>query len=372
MLIKSIDLKNFRNYKALHLDLDPGVNVLYGDNAQGKTNLLEAVCVCATSKSHRAVHDREMIGFEQDEAHIRLDTLRDQVPGRIDIHLRKNKSRGIAVGGVPCKKASELFGSLNAVIFSPEDLGLVKNGPAERRRFINMELCQLDQVYVYNLIHYNKALQQRNQLLKDMRGRPELEDTLEFWDVQLMEYGKKLIRDRRIFIRDLGDIIGDLHRDISGSLENLELRYEPSVEEDDFAGMLEKNLEAEKIQRTTLTGPHRDDLSFFINGINIRRYGSQGQQRTAALSLKLAEIALVRRRIGENPVLLLDDVLSELDSNRQENLLGILKGIQTLITCTGLDDFVNHSFHIDRLFRVVDGSVTAVDNSEGGSLTDGQ
>ena len=253
---------------------------------------------------------------------------------------------------------------MNVVVFSPEDLGIVKNGPADRRRFVNMELCQLDPVYVHSLIQYNRVLQQRNQLLKEISFSPELLDTLDAWDSQLVRFGSAIIRSRREFVRELNGILGDIHAGLTCGRENLVLSYEPDTEEDEFAGCLVRNLEEEKRQRTTLSGPHRDDIGFSVDGINLRRFGSQGQQRTAALSLKLAEIEIVRRKTKDSPILLLDDVLSELDAGRQENLLGILRGTQTLITCTGLDDFISHAFHIDRMFRVAAGTAVLAGKKE--------
>ena len=220
-----------------------------------------------------------------------------------------------------------------------------------------MELCQLDKIYVNDLIQYNRALMQRNQLLKDISFHPDLADTLEMWDMQLVRFGRGLIRARKAFVEEMNLLIREIHGELSGGREELSLCYEPDVDEEELAGRLISLREQEIRQKTTLSGPHRDDVGFVVNGINVRKFGSQGQQRTCALALKLAEIELVKRRIRDNPVLLLDDVLSELDSGRQENLLKAIRGTQTFITCTGLDDFVNRSFRIDRLFRASMGHV---------------
>ena len=190
MIIESIELKNYRNYIELHMDFSPGTNILYGDNAQGKTNILEAVYVCSTTKSHRGSKDREMIHFEEDESHIKLKVIKSDVPYRIDMHLKKNKPRGIAINGIPIRRASELFGIVNVVFFSPEDLNIIKNGPSERRRFLDLELCQLNKLYVHNLVQYNKVLLQRNKLLKELYFRPEYEETLDIWDLQLVQWVK--------------------------------------------------------------------------------------------------------------------------------------------------------------------------------------
>ena len=357
MIIESIELKNYRNYDKLHMDFSHGTNILYGDNAQGKTNILEAIYVCATTKSHRGSKDKEIIQFDRDESHIKLNVRKRDVPYRIDMHLKKNRAKGVAVNGVPIKKASELFGIVNVVFFSPEDLNLIKNGPAERRRFIDLELCQLNKLYVHSLVQYNKIVTQRNKLLKDIMFRPDYEETLDIWDMQLVQYGREVIRCREAFVGQLNDLIGGIHRQLSGEKESLHISYEPNVTVDMFEDTLRKSRPSDLKQRTTSTGPHRDDLSFIINDIDIRRFGSQGQQRTAALSLKLAEIELVKKIVNDYPILLLDDVLSELDGSRQNHLLSGINHIQTMITFTGLEDFVNNRFRIDKIFKVVSGEV---------------
>lgn len=356
MIIESIELKNYRNYKELHMEFNQGTNILYGDNAQGKTNILEAIYVCCTSKSHKSAKDRDIIRFDQDESHIKLQIRKNRVPCRIDMHLKKNKPKGIAVNGVPIRKASELFGIANVVFFSPEDLNIIKNGPSERRKFIDLELCQLNKLYVHSLVQYNKVLLQRNKLLKELVLKPDYKDTLDVWDMQLVNYGQEVIRLRREFMGQMNQIIQGIHRSLSGNREEIEISYEPYAHEDELAGVLERNRNQDIRQKTTLAGPHRDDISFIVNGIDIRKYGSQGQQRTAALSLKLSELELVRRISRDEPILLLDDVLSELDSTRQNHLLLAIQNIQTLITCTGLDEFVNNRFHLDKVFRVIDGT----------------
>ena len=211
MIVKRVELSNFRNYKLLKLDLDKKTNILYGKNAQGKTNILESVYVCSTTKSHRSNRDAELIRLDSDEAHIKLFIEKNNREQRIDIHLRRNKTKGIAINGIPIKKASELFGVFNVVIFSPEDLDIIKKGPTERRKFIDMELCQLDKIYVYNLTNYNKIVIQRNKLLKDINFRPELKQTLEVWDHQLAEYGSKIIERRQKFIKEINNIMKPIH-----------------------------------------------------------------------------------------------------------------------------------------------------------------
>ena len=365
MIIKSLELADYRNYGTLNISFDRGTNILYGNNAQGKTNILEAIYVSATTKSHKGSKDREIVNFDKEEAHIRTYLEKEAVEYRVDMHLRKNKSKGIAIDGQKIKKAAQLLGLLNVVFFSPEDLSIIKNGPAERRRFADMELCQLDSFYLYNLNHYNKIIGQRNKLLKDMFFHPELRDTLNIWDSQLVSYGSKIIERRGLFAGQLCEIIGEIHKRLSGGKEELVVKYEPDVAGDTFEARLKENQEKDIRSKMTSAGPHRDDFVFIINGIDIRKFGSQGQQRTAALSLKLSEIELVKKIAKDTPVLLLDDVLSELDSNRQNYLLNSIGDIQTIITCTVLDEFVNNRFEINKIFKVTDGTAKALTVNNG-------
>jgi len=357
MIIKSIELNNFRNYENLEIHFDNGTNILYGDNAQGKTNILEAAFLSGTTKSHKGSKDKEMIRFDCEESHIRTVVEKNEKEYQIDMHLKSRGSKGVAVNKIPIKKASELFGILNIVFFSPEDLNIIKNGPSERRRFIDSELCQLDKLYLSDLTKYNKILNQRNKLLKDIYYRPDLMETLSVWDEQLLETGKRIIKRRKIFIEELNDIIGTIHSNISGGKEHLILKYEPNIDDIFFADELLKAKQKDLKLCQTTVGPHRDDMLFSVNEIDIRKYGSQGQQRTSALSLKLAEIEIVKKSIHNTPVLLLDDVLSELDSNRQNYLLNSISDIQTIITCTGLEEFVRNRFHINKVFQVINGEV---------------
>ena len=363
MVIKSIELADYRNYEALTMQFDKGTNILYGDNAQGKTNILEAIFVAATTKSHRGSKDREIVHFDKEEAHIRTYLEKEGVETRVDMHLRKSKSKGIAIDGQKIKKAADLLGLCNVVFFSPEDLGIIKNGPSERRRFVDMELCQLDSFYLYNLNHYNKIINQRNKLLKDMYMNPDLKETLNIWDMQLVSFGSKVIERRRLFVDQLNEIIYEIHKKLSGGKEELLIKYDPDVEIDEFEKKLKFSQDRDIKAKMTSVGPHRDDFSFLVGDIDIRKYGSQGQQRTAALSLKLSEIELVKKIAKDTPVLLLDDVLSELDSNRQNYLLNSIGGIQTIITCTGLEEFVNNRFEINKVFQVHEGSVTCMNNA---------
>lgn len=358
MIITTLKLSNYRNYDSEYFNFEPGTNVLYGDNAQGKTNVIEAIFTCAVGKSYKSAKDKDVISFEGEEAHIELILNKNRISKSIDIHLRKNGKKSIAIDKVPIRKAVDLLGTVHVVIFSPEDLSVIKGSPAQRRNFIDSELCQLDGIYTHNLINYNKALLQKNALLKQLEEDPSLSETLPLWNEKLSEFGKVIIEKRRAFIGELSRTIKDIHKGITDGAEELIISYEENTSAEEFETNLTRMLQREKSARMSLVGPHRDDLKFVSNGIDLRSFGSQGQQRTAVLSLKLAEIEFVKKKVGDTPVLLLDDVLSELDAGRQKKLLSEIEGIQTIITCTGLDEFVDNKFKIDKTFFISKGRVT--------------
>lgn len=357
MFIKSLELKDYRNYDEVSISFDKGTNVLYGNNAQGKTNILESIYLCATTKSHKGSKDTEIINFSKEEAHIKAIVEKEGIDTKIDMHLRPSKSKIIAIDGTKIKKASELLGLVNVVFFSPEDLSIIKEGPGERRRFVDMELSQLDNFYLYNLTNYNKIINQRNKLLKDMYFNPNLKDTLCIWDSQLISFGSKIIERRQAFSNQISEILKKYHEKLSGGEENIEIVYEPNVSIEDYSSRMESSRDKDISAKMTTVGPHRDDFAFYIDGVDVRKYGSQGQQRTVALALKLSEIELVKKIAKENPILLLDDVLSELDSNRQNYLLDCIGDIQTIITCTGLDEFIDNNFKINKTFMVTKGEI---------------
>lgn len=358
MIVESVELNNYRNFDSARVEFSPGINLFFGDNAQGKTNLLESIYVSGTSRSHRGSRDRDLIRFGQQEAHIRLFFRDTDLKHRLDVHLKKNKNKGIAVDGVPMRRSGELLGMMHIVFFSPEDMSIIKSGPAGRRRFLDMEISQLDKGYLTQLIAYNKLLNERNNLLKQIAHRPELLDTLDGWDAQLLETGIFLIEKREEFVDFIDAMMREIHGRITGGREKIRVEYEKSTEAEAFRESLYARRNKDIFTGSTSVGPHRDDLRFFVDAVDIRKFGSQGQQRTAALSLKLSEIRLIEQISGDKPILLLDDVLSELDANRQSWLLESIKDIQTLISCTGLDDFVNRRINIDRVFRVKNGIVT--------------
>ena len=364
MYIESIRLDNFRNYEQLEVFFSDRTNILYGENAQGKTNILEAAYVGATTRSHRPVKDKDMIRFGEEEAHIQMQVKKREIGHRIDMHLRKGKSKMVTVDGIPIHRTSELFGLINIIFFSPEDLSIVKEGPAERRRFMDMELCQLSRIYYGNLAGYNKVLNQRNALLRTLSFNRSMMDTLDVWDDQLVSYGKRIIEERGNFIDMLREVVVRVHGEITEGREEIDIRYEPHVTRDQFADVLLDRRDMDLKNASTMTGPQRDDIGIYINGRDVRTYGSQGQQRTVALTLKLAEIELVKRLINDTPILLLDDVMSELDGRRRNALLLTISDIQTVITCTGYDDFIRERISLDRIYHVESGKLQSRKGNE--------
>ncbi len=363
MKIKTLELENFRNYENLIIQFDDHTNILYGDNAQGKTNILEAIFLSSTTKSHKGSRDSEIIHFGKSDAYIRSCFEKSGVDYRINMQLRNAGHKSVSVNGAKIKKTSELYGLFNIVFFSPEDLNIIKSGPAERRRFIDMELCQLDKTYLYNLTNYNKIVNQRNKLLKSLDLNTNLKDTIEVWDEQLIFYGKEIIKQRNRFINDLNPVIDLNHRKLTGKNDDLFVIYHADSSEFEYEGKLKMSVDRDMKYKTTSVGPHKDDIGFYINQVDVRKFGSQGQQRTVALSLKLSEIEFVKNVINDTPILLLDDVLSELDSSRQNYLLNNIGDIQTIITCTGIDDFIKNRFTINKCFRVTNGSIETETNT---------
>ena len=362
MIVQSLKLKDFRNYDELDLSFSPHTNIFFGKNAQGKTNILEAVYVGGTTRSHRQAKDKDMIRFEKEEAHIGLKVEKNGISYDIDMHLKKNSAKGVAINRSPIRKAIDLYGIVHFVFFSPENLNIIKHAPSERRRFIDMELCQLDKVYASQLISYQKTLLQRNKLLKDISHQEDGEIVLSILDEQLSLYGNEIMNRRKIFVQKLNEIMYNIHKRLTGNMEEIQVLYCPGTGDVPLEEALLRNRDKDLRFQNTSVGPHRDDLVFLVNGMDVRTYGSQGQQRTAALSLKLSEIDMVRQTVRDTPVLLLDDVLSELDQSRQEYLLNSINDVQTFITCTGVDEFVNHRFRMDQIYQVSEGHVTEIND----------
>lgn len=345
-----LKLNYYRNYETLDLKPESGLNVIVGENAQGKTNAVEALFFCAFGRSHRTPRDQELINRGMSGAYVGLEAQTKSGARRIEMKLRAGERKKVFLDRLETKRTGELMGVINVVMFSPEDLELIKGAPAERRRFLDMELSQIRPAYYYRLQQYNAALKQRNALLKGEPGRErptavrELRDQLYVWDEQLAAAGADVMRMRMDFTRRLASVAEALHSRISGGRERLQVSYEASVDASEYGGNLRGALEEvlyasayEDIRRGyTTVGPHRDDLSVTFGGESVRTYGSQGQQRTAALSLKLSELQLLKEEKGEAPILLLDDVLSELDDPRQRALVEAMEGCQCFLTCTSL------------------------------------
>ncbi len=358
MHINNVLIYNFRNIEKLSLELNNGINIFYGNNAQGKTSFLEAIYICGTGRSHRTNYDRELIKFNESDAHIKLDVSDEFSDFKIDLHMNINKKKGIAIDSVPLKKLGELFGHLLLVIFSPEDLELVKGSPMIRRRYIDMELCQISSIYYYKLQQYYKVLKQRNNLLKSIVKNKDLIDSLDVWDYQLIEYGIDIVKLRMEFIENIQLLAGNIYRDITNGNEELKILYKPSVNENNYESKLLKNRDRDIILGSTNIGIHKDEMMFYVNGFDLRSYGSQGQQRSCALSMKLAEVELIKQVKNRTPILLLDDILSELDKNRQEFVLQKIDKIQTIITTTGSYDIISQRLKNSFVFYVENGNIT--------------
>jgi len=340
MHVSALIITNFRNYKKQSVELSDGINVFTGSNGMGKTNLLEAVYLCSIGKSARTPRDKELIKWEETSARVKLEVQKEAGDESVEIILSKQENKRVLVNGMPVSRLGELMGVVSTVFFSPTELKIVQGAPSERRSFIDIAVCQISKAYFYLLTRYNKILAQRNRLLKS--GKLS-EDALDIWDMQLASEGAKVIKTRKGFIKELAPLVEEHHNFLSDEKESAVILYEglhsETIEElkEEFLLALKKDREKDKRHGYTHTGPHKDDLAIKINGVDIRTYGSQGQQRTAALSLKMAELSLNDKTRGEKPVLLLDDVLSELDIGRQKKLMERIKGYQTLITCTHLE-----------------------------------
>ena len=385
MSIKNLKLKNYRNYEEIEVNFDPKINIIYGNNAAGKTNLLESIYICSTSKSHKNTKENDIINFNKNESHIKLIFNRGEQPldkssissknEIIDIQLNKDSKKGVAKNGIKVEKLSEFLGFFNVIMFAPEDLNIIKDGPVIRRKFLDIQLSQIDKIYVNLIQNYNKTLNQRNALLKDIykttgKNRQDLISILDTYDEQMVDYGLEVIKKRSENIKEIAKKIYNIHLLISDNKEKLIVDYE-----NDITGPSElkresfnspKEIYLKKLKETrdidiknqyTMIGPHRDDISFKVEDKDIRKFGSQGQKKTTAISLKLSELEMLKEKINDTPVLLLDDVFSELDENRQKLLVTNLKGIQTIITCTGIKKNIFDLLKPEKVFSVADNKV---------------
>lgn len=414
MRVLQLKMSCFRNYRELDIHPSGGINIFHGANAQGKTNILEAISLLATTRSLRAGRESEMILRDSEEAHV-IAEIKRECEGEAELHISvfQTDRKSVRVNGVKRPRVIDLLGQFNAVFFGATEMAIVTGEPADRRHYMNIEISQISPRYVYDLGHYKRILEQRNRLLKDLRERPRpTADTgLEAWNEQLINYGAPLFEKRRFFIDRLAPLAAQIHRELTEGRETLEVRYLPSVrlpvDENiaDAERVREKSAEdiytyeakvaaegepsgtaqsspgglistetianefreqlckvaADELRRgTTLLGPQRDDLSFLINGLDARVYGSQGQQRTVTLALKLAEYRLIEDYVGEPPVLLLDDVMSDLDDSRRKHLLTwIANRGQTFITCTNLRAFPKDMLSKASKYKISSGEIVA-------------
>lgn len=368
MYIKNIKLSNFRNYEKLNIELGKGVNIITGDNAQGKTNILESIYYSSLAKSHRTNKDKEMIKWDSKDAYISIHVCNEKrLDKKIEIKILNNGKKGIKINSIKLRKISELVGVFNVVMFSPEDLKIIKDAPSNRRRLLDIELCQLSNKYYYNLVQYNKVLSERNKLLKIWNIKKGIKNKsflniIEVYDNQLSKFGALIIKDRANYIEKLNSKGNPIHSELTLYNENIKFKYITSVNDIDKAEeqlleILTRNRKKDLDKKITSIGPHRDDFSVYINEINTRNYGSQGQQRTAILTIKLASLEIIKEKNGEYPVLLLDDVLSELDSKRQKYILKSVKDIQTIITCTDIEDMKDYLDDKSKVYNVKEGIV---------------
>jgi DNA replication and repair protein RecF len=371
MYIEQLSLKDYRNYEKLEAGFDNKVNVILGENAQGKTNVIESIYVLAMAKSHRTSNDKDLIGWDKEYAKIegRVKKQFGSLPMQLVISKKGKKAK---CNHIEQQKLSQYVGNMNVVMFAPEDLHLVKGSPQVRRRFIDMEIGQVSAIYLHDMSQYQKILQQRNHYLKLLQIKKQTDLTmLEILTEQFIQMAARIILKRFEFLRLLDSWAIPIHKGISRGLETLKMEYKPSVdvsEDQDLSKMIEVfeqkffKVKTKEIERgTTLFGPHRDDLLFYVNGRDVQTFGSQGQQRTTALSVKLAEIELIRAEIGEYPILLLDDVLSELDDYRQSHLLNTIQGkVQTFVTTTNVEGIDHQTLKEASAFRVEAGKMNQI------------
>jgi DNA replication and repair protein RecF len=366
MQILSISLKNFRNYQTANIQLDSGINLLLGDNAQGKTSLLEAMYLCSIGKSFRTARDRELIKSGSSNAQVQVRIQNQSNVDSIEIRLDNILNKHVAINSMPITRLGELMGVCNCVLFSPDELKIVKEGPSERRRFVDIALCQISKTYFYLLQNFNKVLSQRNKLLKTGKATA---DDLYVWDVQLVEHGAKITKTRRGFVDRLAKFAKARHDNLSNNKENLQICYSgiDGLDLDCLKDTYLLQLKADRLRDQkhgyTHSGPHKDDLDILINDIDARTFGSQGQQRSAALSLKLAQADIVKQHTGQSPILLLDDVLSELDANRCIELLQFCSTMQTVITATHIEKYMSKFLQNATNFRVQKGKLDFFENS---------
>ena len=354
MFIEKIKLENFRNYNLQEIEFDKNINIIYGDNAQGKTNILEAIFICSLGKSFRTNREKELINKEKEFCKIEMISSKEDREVKINFELQEKKN--FFVNKIQTKKISEILGKNYIVLFTPEDIGILKNEPSKRRRFLNIMISQLRPIYVHMLSEYNKLIEQRNTYLKQIKFEGKPEENLEIWDEQIVKLGTKIYEYRKEFIEKINKKIHDIHLKTTENKEIIRIKYVSNIEKN-YLECLKKNRKSDIQKGYTGVGIHRDDFEIYINGNLVSIYGSQGQKRTTIISLKLAEAEVIYEEIGERPIILLDDFMSELDKKRIQGLFENIKENQVIITCT--DSFkINNSKY--KLYKVNNAQVEAV------------
>ena len=353
MWINEINLTNFRNYENKKIKLTPNVNLFYGENAQGKTNIIESIFLSSIGKSFRTNNDKELIKFNEENSIIEIFFQKSDRDGKIKIEI--NNKKNIYLNGIKLKKLSELLGNINVVIFTPDDINILKEGPQERRKFLDIMISQLRPNYMHVLTLYKKTLEQRNNYLRQIKLENKNSEMLEIWDEKLADYAEKIYLYRNEFIEKIKNKIKNIHSEITENKEEIKIEYISECEnKETYLDKLKERRKLDIIKGFTTKGIHRDDFMIYINGRQVNIYGSQGQHRTTILSLKLAELQVIYDEIGEYPILLLDDFMSELDNKRKKSFLENIENIQVVITCTEKMNAENLEF---TTFNVVNGEI---------------
>ena len=353
MFLKKISLVNFRNYSQISIDFDKKINIFIGNNAQGKTNIIESIFLCSIGKSFRTNKEKELIKFNEEKTSVEINYEKSDRTGKIKIEIGDKKQ--VYLNGIKIKKLSELLGNINVVIFTPDDINILKGGPQNRRKFLDIMISQLRPNYMHILSLYNKTLEQRNNYLKQIKTEKKDENLLEIWDEKLIDYGIKIYEYRKEFLEKIKNKIKNIHQGITNGKEEIEIEYiSDAVTRQNFLNELKSRRKFDIIKGYTTKGIHRDDFIIYINKKEVGTFGSQGQNRTAMLSLKLSELQVIYDDIGEYPILLLDDFMSELDNKRRKNFLDNIKNIQVIITCTEKISLENLDYFS---YNVIDGNV---------------
>jgi DNA replication and repair protein RecF len=369
MIVNKLIIKNYRNFKEAEAELNDSLNLFIGENGQGKTNLMESIYIASIGRTFRQNSENELINFNENKSSVEIHLTKNNYKVIIEIRLEKNKKKQVFINGVKLDKTSEMIGILNNVIFTPDDMKIIKGSPVERRRFINIDISQIKPKYKYLLNKYKKITTERNMLLKNYHTRYENKDIIGIWNDYLVNTGTEIILYRNEYINKLKKYSGDIYSNLTGNKEKLDISYYsnigPVTDREEvktlFYDKIKKNFNNEILRGTSLYGPHKDDLTVKINGKECKYFGSQGQQRSAVLALKLAEIEIIREEAGEYPILLLDDVLSELDNKRKSYLIEHIKGIQTIITSTEYHELnaLTRNFN-KKIFYINEGKISSI------------